>query len=148
MRPSLFLPLAFAAIAVAGCSGAATAPSAAAPTSALATTAPATPASTAEPVGSAALTPEPVPSPTAATGAVAGCLDKVVHAVLYKGLEDPGSLTEDDLTALRAGIEAWEPSEDYQKDYREWFLGEGGTLAKVAGSFMLRAGEETIEACP
>ncbi len=147
MRPSRFMPLAFAAIAIAiaACSGTATAPSAAAPTTAPATTVPTT-----EPVASAtpASTSEPVASPTAPQAAAAGCLDGAVHAVLYKGLKDPGSLTDGDLETLRAGFEAWEPSTEWHKEYREWFLGDGGTLAKVAGSFMLRAGEETIEACP
>ncbi len=125
MRPSQFLPLAFVALVVVGCSGAATAPTAAAPTTAPAA---ATPAATAEPVASAEPEPtqEPVPTPTAEPSAVAGCLDKDVHAVLYKGLKDPGSLSQDELDALRAGIEAWEPSAEWQ-EYREWFLGDGGT---------------------
>lgn len=149
MRPGRFIPLVLAAIAVAGCSGAATVPSPGAPTTAPATAAPAAP--TAEPVASApAPTPEPVPSPTAATGAVAGCIDSAVHAVLYKGLKDPGSLTADDEATLRAGFEAWDPGDDEAaKSNREWFLKEGISMVeKVAGAVLLRAGQVTIEACP
>jgi hypothetical protein len=139
------MPLAFAAlaIAVAACSGAATVPSAAAPT-----TAPATPAATVEPVASA--TPEPVPSPTAAPAAVAGCLDSAVHAILYKGLKDPDSLTADDEKTLLAGFKAWDPGEDEAaQSNREWFIKEGMSMVeKVALAIMLRAGQETIEACP
>ncbi len=147
MRPGLFMPLALAAIVVAGCSGATTVPSTAAPTTAPTTSAPA-----AEPVASAtpAPTPDPVSSPTAAPSAIAGCLDKVVHAVLYKGLKDPGSLTEGDIATLQAGFEAWDPGEDRSAvSNREWFLKESvGMVEKVAGAIMLRAGQETIEACP
>jgi hypothetical protein len=136
------MPLAFAAlaVAVAACSGAATVPSAAAPT-----TAPATPAATVEPVASA--TPEPVPSPTAAPAAVAGCLDSAVHAILYKGLKDPDSLTEDEIQTLYDGFIAWMPSEE-QKDLRLYFLGQGAMKTKVTGAMTLRSGQAVIEACP
>lgn len=153
MRFRRVMPLAFAAIVVAGCSGAATAPSAAAPTTAPAA---ATPAPTPESVASAtaAPTPEPVASATAAPSAVAGCLDKAVHAVLYKGLKDPDSLTAEDEAVLQAGLEAWEPVGD-NKDRREWFLdgeasldGTTGMRAKVGDALTLRSGQVVIEACP